>query len=160
MTDTDNQALVVLAAQTADELGEVGIRPRLEIGLTVAALGVEGTTTVLAQAKEIHAGEGLLRGDGTRRTLGGTFFALAKKLGRDEPPSDEWGAAREKRRKAGRQRVIELAATKEALTKEKAAREKAERELAELRILYDQALLKAAGRSSAPKGRVYRAPDH
>lgn len=73
-----NGGYTELAAQIAEELGETQRFPRTQIKHVLWALGATQTQALVARAKEIHAGEGLMIPSGTRkRTLGGIFFFLA-----------------------------------------------------------------------------------
>lgn len=49
------------------------------MGLRIVAHGIETVLATLEEAKEIQAGDGMLRKDGKRRTLGGVFFKLMKR---------------------------------------------------------------------------------
>ncbi len=72
-----------LAARIADELGETQGFPRNQIRHVLWALGSTQTQALVARAKEIHNGEGLMIPSGKRkRTLGGIFFFLAYSEGK------------------------------------------------------------------------------
>lgn len=174
---TNNDQLLALAIEIANALGEVNNSARIQVAMVVAGLGAEGARELLEQARSIHEGAGLFCSNGKRRTFGGTFFALARKLRQAGVVDDEKEAARQRgrQRKAKHQAYVEevleryrtqkaeLLAAREELAKEKELREKAEQELAALRSQQAKSMINAtpAKRSSAPppRGRVYRAPD-
>ena len=90
-----------LAASIAEALGERRAWPRREIGLVVEALGPETTWQLVDQAQTIHAGAGMLVGDGSRkRTLGGVFFELAKRALSAENYERIFGESARRRRAA------------------------------------------------------------
>lgn len=175
--NTNNDRVIALAIEVANALGEVNNSARLQVAMVVAGLGVEEATKLLEEARAIHEGAGLFCSNGKRRTLGGTFFALARKLRHPNAQDDEKEAARQRgrQRKAKHQAYVEevleryrtqkaeLIAAREELAKEKELREKAEQELVALRSQQAKTMINAtqAKRSSAPtpRGRVYRAPD-
>ncbi len=78
-TETTTRPLRERAAKIADALGETEAQPRQSIVRVVRALGEECTRALVARAREIDAGGGLMVPDGSRkRTLGGVFFVLAR----------------------------------------------------------------------------------
>ena len=62
----------------AAALGETTPQPLAHIRRLVATVGEERVLRLLGQAHEVERQGGLLRPDGSRRTLGGVFFKLAK----------------------------------------------------------------------------------
>jgi len=75
------------AAEIAAQLGERDPGPRAQLEQIVAALGIEAARALLAEARQLEAGAGILTKDGRRRTLGGVFFFLAR--GRVSPEQHE-----------------------------------------------------------------------
>lgn len=66
------------AEQVAAELGESEKIPVRQIHMMVRLCGPAFATALVAEAKEIDAGDGLMTKDGSRRrSLGGVFFELA-----------------------------------------------------------------------------------
>jgi hypothetical protein len=87
-------AETAVAAAIAAALGEPDPGPRAQLEQIVAALGIEAARALLAEARQVEAGAGILTKDGRRRTLGGVFFFLAR--GRVSPEQHEriWPGAR------------------------------------------------------------------
>jgi hypothetical protein len=100
-------AETAVAAEIAAALGEPDPGPRAQLAQIVAALGIEAARALLAEARQVEAGAGILTRDGRRRTVGGVFFFLAR--GRVSPEQHEqiWPGAR----LPGRLRAIKRPAT-------------------------------------------------
>ncbi len=80
--DTIQRGLSRKARETAEgvcrTLGEIYRKPVRRIHTMVLLCGHSFVTALVEEAQEIHAGEGILTLDGTRkRSLGGVFFHLA-----------------------------------------------------------------------------------
>jgi hypothetical protein len=78
-------ALLQLAAEIADQLGETEEEPRATVLRIVQRLGAESALALLQETQAIEARGGMWLGDGSRRrTPGGVFFQLTRK--RSEKP--------------------------------------------------------------------------
>jgi hypothetical protein len=82
VSDTETTAATAaetaVAAAIAAALGEPDPGPRAQLAQIVAALGIEAARALLAEARQVEAGAGILTKDGRPRTLGGVFFFLAR----------------------------------------------------------------------------------
>jgi len=68
-----------VAEAIAADLGETEKVPLREIHMLVRLCGPAFARAIAEEAKAIHAGEGIMRADGSaRRTVGGVFFLLAR----------------------------------------------------------------------------------
>ncbi|GAB4423894.1 MAG: hypothetical protein Kow0031_02620 [Anaerolineae bacterium] len=75
---TPKQRRREVARQIAAELNETEKTPLKTIERLVYVLGEARALSLLAEARQIEAGDGLLTDDGRRRTPGGVFFKLTK----------------------------------------------------------------------------------
>jgi hypothetical protein len=104
--------------EVARALAETQSLPVRTIGLLIDLLGVEATWELVREAEAIHAGEGMLIANGTRkRTLGGCFFELARRNISDEDrlrifeKPRQRQLERQRRRKERAQSAAQAAAT-------------------------------------------------
>jgi hypothetical protein len=82
---TTDPAVLQVAAEIADQLGETEEQPRGTILRVVERLGAEAALAFLQEAQAVEAQGGLWLGDGSRRrTPGGVFFYLVRQ--RTEKP--------------------------------------------------------------------------
>ena len=97
----DNGSVVNDELQIAEVLQETRAGPIKEIKLVVRALGAEATWQLVRQAQDIHAGDGMLVGNRSRkRTLGGVFFELAKQTLSEEDRDRIFSEAARRRHEA------------------------------------------------------------